>query len=211
MAEQPGWSLPPRLLSQSPRFVWRVHSSNYRATLFNPGTVGSARFSPLVSSAAAPVPTLYLASTIEAALMESVFREVPTPPGEYILDLARLADAKLVVSRLRIARRLRLVDLTSKGLKRLGLTRSQMIDTTVLEYSRTRAFSENLHHTTEAQGLSWTSKQDDEARAFLLFGDRVPASALEVVDDGLPLTEEPQLQRVIQLALRIGITRIYQG
>lgn len=30
----------------------------------------------------------------------------------------------------------------------------------------------------EVQGLSWVSRQDDSARAFVRFGDRVPARAL---------------------------------
>ena len=143
--------------------------------------------------------------------MESVFREVPTPPGEYILDLGRLRDAQLVVSCLRIDRRLRLVDLSTKGLKRLGLTRAEIVDTSVLEYAHTRAFSERIHQTTKAQGLVWTSKQDDGAKAYLLYGDRMPASTLRVVEDRVSLLEERHLASLIRLATRIGVTRVYAG
>jgi hypothetical protein len=143
--------------------------------------------------------------------MESVYREVPTPPGEYILDLGRLRDAQLVVSCLRIDRRLRLVDLSTKGLKRLGLTRGDVVDTAVLEYTRTRTLSEHLHQTTKAQGLVWTSKQDDGVKAYLLYGDRISVSALRVIEDRLALLEEPHLTSLISLATRIGVTRVYGG
>jgi RES domain len=203
--------LAPSLLLQTPRLVWRVHAARYGAAVFHPGGHGNARFSPIVSRSGIHVPTLYLASTLEGALMESVFREVPTPPGEYILDLGRLRDAQLVVSCLRIDRRLRLVDLSTKGLKRLGLTRREVVDTSVLEYANTRAFSERMHQTTQAQGLVWTSKQDDGAKAYLLFGDRISAIALRVVEDRASLLEEPHLTSLITLATRIGVTRVYSG
>jgi hypothetical protein len=206
-----GRRLAPPLLLQAPRLVWRVHAARFSAAEFHPGGRGSARFSPIESSKGTPVPTLYLASTLDGALMESVFREVPTPPGEYILDLDRLRDAQMVASCLRVDRRLRLVDLSTKGLKRLGLTRARIVDTSVLEYARTRAFSARLHHTTKAQGLVWTSKQDDNAKAYLLYGDRIPASALRIVEDRVSLLEEPQLTSLISLATRIGVTRVYSG
>lgn len=202
--------LPPSIVTQAPRLLWRVHSARQRAAQFYPGGQGGARFSPIKTADGRPVPTLYLASTLDGALMESVFRDVPAPPDDYILDLQRLVDAQLVASCVRVTRRLRLVDLTSKGLKRLGFTRNQIIDTSVLEYARTRALAEHLHHTTTAQGLCWTSKQDDAARAFLLFGDRLPSATFEVIEDGVPLLEAPQRQTVMRLAVRIGITRIYQ-
>jgi hypothetical protein len=53
--------------------------------------------------------------------METVFHDVPTPPGGYILDIEDLREQDLVVSRVRPKRRLQAVDLSTKGLKRLGL------------------------------------------------------------------------------------------
>jgi hypothetical protein len=67
----------------------------------------------------------------------------------------------------------------------MGLTRSQIIDTSVVDYPRTRAY--------------------------LLFGDRMPSGILGVVEDRVALPDEPQLTGLLNLAQRIGITRVYQS
>ena len=74
-------------------------------------------------------------------MMETVFHDVPTPPGGYILDIDALREQHLVVSRIRPKRRLQAVDLSVKGLKRLGLHRTDLIDTPVTAYPRTREWA----------------------------------------------------------------------
>jgi len=54
---------------------------------------------------------------------------LPTPPGQYTLDIERLREQNLVTSRIRPKRRLQAVDLSTKGLNRLGLHRTNLIDT----------------------------------------------------------------------------------
>ena len=155
------------------------------------------------------IPTLYGASTLDGALMESVFREVPTPPADYILNLETIRDEQLVVSRIRPRRTLKLVDLSTKGLKRLGLTRSALIDTPVAMYPKTRKLAEQLYAGAAAQGLAWTSRQDDEAAAVMLFGDRIDEDAFKVELDREPLWEALHLDAVVALATRIGIEKVY--
>ena len=143
----------PKLVSFGVGALWRVHPASYRAAEFNPGKSGNARFSPIRRPDGAIIPVLYGASTLAGAIMETVFHDVPTPPGGYILDIERLREQDLVVSRVRPKRRLQAVDLSTKGLKRLGLHRTDLVDTPVTAYPLTRDWAEWLHGATRAAGL----------------------------------------------------------
>jgi hypothetical protein len=141
--------------------------------------------------------------------METVFHEVPAPPGDYILDIDALRDQNLVVSRIRPKNKLRVVDLSTKGLKRLGLQRTDLIDTPFTAYPLTREWAAWLHDQTAASGLLWTSRQDDGARAAALFGDRVPESAFTIEIDRRPLCEDEHLDAMLELAEHVGIDRFF--
>jgi RES domain len=199
----------PHVIARKPLSIWRIHSAKYRAAEFHPGGTGNARFSPIYRVNGSSIPTLYGASTFDGALMESVFRAVPTPPAHYILDFATLRDEQLVVSRIRPRGTLKLIDLSTKGLKRLGLTRADLIDTPLTSYPETRKHAEQFHAGTAALGLAWTSRQDDEAAAVMLFGDRVGEDAFKVELDREPLWLAPHIDAVVELAERIGIDEIH--
>ena len=65
-------------------------------------------------------------------------------------------------------------------LRKLGITRKQLIDTEKDRYPVTRKWAEALYcQYADAQGLSWVSRQDDSARAVMLFGDRIPGGVLK--------------------------------
>jgi RES domain-containing protein len=199
----------PKLLALGVGSLWRVHPASYRATEFNSSNSGDARFSPIRRPDGTIIPVLYAASTLAGAMMETVFHDVPTPPGGYILDIERLREQNLVVSRVRPKRRLQAVDLSTKGLKRLGLNRTDLIDTPVTAYPPARGWAEWLHGATHATGLLWTSRQDDAARAVALFGDRLWESAFKIEVDREPLCEGEYLDALLQLAEHIGIERLF--
>lgn len=143
--------------------------------------------------------------------METVFHDVPTPPADYILDLVRLKEEDLVVSVIAPKRALMLIDLSTKGLQRLGLTRSKLIDTPVKTYPATRAWALWLHQRTrEAQGLLWTSRRDDDAKAVVLFGDRIREQAFQVKTDRESLVGERR-DELLRLAEHIGIDMVVGG
>ena len=91
----------PMLVKFPPANLWRVHGGQYAPQQFHPGAAGNARFSPLSTARGKAIPTLYAATSVAAAFMETVFHDVPTPPGDYILDLSKLDDEALCVSTLR--------------------------------------------------------------------------------------------------------------
>ena len=186
----------------------RVHQEQYRADQFNPGVRGNARFSPIQDDQGQPIPTLYGGTTMDCALMETVFHDVPHTAGFKTFDKSKLSGQ--VHSTVEVVQPVKVVDLASVPLRKLGITRKQLIDTEKDQYPATRKWAEALHRQyPDAQGLSWVSRQDDSARAVVLFGDRIPGSALKpqgvsrsLVDDG------NAYDAVLDLADRIGVALI---
>ena len=184
----------------------RVHLEDYGATAFNPGVHGNARFSPICNAEGQPIPTLYAGVSLACALMETVFHDVPHVPGFKSLDRARFI--RQVHSTLTLRQPLQLVDLASIPLRRLGISRRQLIDTEKDTYPATRRWAEAIHtQCPSAQGLSWISRQDDSARALVLFGDRIEAGALVQSGASSPLLDEAGTccDVVLDLAERLGV------
>lgn len=105
----------------------RVHQDQYRADQFNPGTRGNARFSPIQNDQGQPIPTLYAGTTMDCALMETVFHDMSHTAGFKTFDKGKLAGQ--VHSTVEVAQPLKVVDLASVPLRKLGVTRKQLIDT----------------------------------------------------------------------------------
>ncbi len=139
------------------------------------------------------------------ALMETVFHNVPYKPGFKFLSLSIL-DGQ-VNSTLTLKRSLHLIDLSTIALHKLGIKRTQMIDTTEAHYPRTRRWAQAFYEQfPKAQGLRWTSRQDDHAHAVLLFGNRIKPSDLSVGPDPMPLILDGEaILPVLDLAVRLGV------
>lgn len=201
---------PPATLTDLPKgqVLHRVHQEQYHVDQFNPGVRGNARFSPILDDQGQPIPTLYGGTTMECALMETVFHDVPHTAGFKTFDKSKLSGQ--VYSTVEVVQPVKVVDLANVPLRKLGVTRKQLIDTEKDQYPATRKWAEALHRQyPDAQGLSWVSRQDDSARAVMLFGDRIPGSALKpqgvsrsLVDDG------NTYDAVLNLADRIGVAII---
>lgn len=114
----------------------RVHQDRYQPDQFNPGVHGNARFSPIQDDQGRAVPTLYGGTTVECALMEAVFHDVPHTAGFKSFDKGKLAGQ--VHSAVQVSQPLHLVDLSSVPLRKLGVTRKQLIDTEKDQYPATR-------------------------------------------------------------------------
>ncbi|WP_349745063.1 RES family NAD+ phosphorylase [Roseateles cavernae] len=183
----------------------RVHQSKYRADQFNPGKQGNARFSPIQDEKGKAIPTLYAGTTLPCALMETVFHDVPHTAGFKSIDKAKLEGQ--VHSAVVVKVPVQLVDLSSVPLRKLGVTRKQLIDTEKDQYPGTRTWAVAFHgQCPDAQGLSWVSRQDDSARAVMLFGDRIPAGALNAEGASRGLTGDAETyDAVLDLADRIGV------
>jgi len=159
----------------SGRTMHRVHDAAYAANLFNPSPAGNARFSPIRDEAGLVIPTLYAATTPRGALMETIFHDVPYKSGFKRVSTSRMADK--LHSMLTFQVDFRLIDLSRVALRKLGVAPSHLIDTTKAHYPETRRWAQALYaQYPKAQGLHWTSRQDDRSQAVVLFGTRVQPS-----------------------------------
>lgn len=175
--------------------MYRVHDAVYAVDSFNPSKLGNARFSPIRDSAGDVIPTLYAATTPQGALMETVFHDVPYKPGFKRVSVSRL-EGKLS-STLVFLSDFELIDLGKIGLRRLGVHPHSLIDTTKAHYPETRKWAESLYAAyPQAQGLIWPSRQDDRARAVVLFGTRVGAPELRPAGISIPLMENGVVHEV---------------
>ncbi|MEL7896515.1 MULTISPECIES: RES family NAD+ phosphorylase [Vreelandella] len=188
--------------------IQRIHLNKYGSSQFNGDDRGNARFSPIYDANGSIIPTMYAGITKECAMMETIYHDVPFAPGLKTLDKSRLRDKNL--STLQVQTDLLLVDLSSVGLRKLGLQKSQLIETEKDRYPDTRQWAEAIHKQTgeEVKGLSWISKQDDSARAYLFFGDRVSSVTFTCTGSHDLTKHEPTYESALALADLIGVNII---
>lgn len=100
-----------------------------------------------------------------------------------------------------------LADLSSTALRSHGLRRSDLIDTEKDQYPGTRKWAEAIHEQCPAiEGLRWVSRQDDRARAVVLFGDRISARDLALASVTRSILNDIELfSDLMILADRIGV------
>jgi hypothetical protein len=185
--------------------IHRIHPQIYGAIQFNPGSKGNARFSPIKNAKGLSIPTLYGGTTFDCAAMETIFHDVPFAKGLKTYDTRKLAG--FVYSQAMPAGDLLLADLSNTALRKLGVTRRQLIDTEKDRYPQTRAWAEAFHaRCPDIMGLCWVSRQDDRARALVLFGDRLPSGTLvpEAASRGIT-TDVGVFSSVVELADRVGL------
>lgn len=188
------------------REIVRVHPASHGARAFN-RSARPARFRP-VRSGGHIVGSLYGAEGPWAALSETALRDVPVAGPRRALPLASVSG--LVISRLRPRRDLALIELHGFGLRRLGLLRSEVIDTTAGGYPATAALAQRLfERAPNADGLVWMSRHLDSQRALMLFSGRVSGRDLAPLGPGLPLGFGRGLVALAEAAEAAGITLLF--
>lgn len=186
----------------------RIHDAAYPGNGFNPSRGGNARFSPIIDSEGKIIPTLYAGTTLDCALMETVFHDVPFAVGFKPLSMKKIVGKVHTVFRAKFD--FKLIDLGTIALRRLGVDRAHLIDTTKRHYPETRKWAEHLYvQYGDVQGLRWTSRQDDNARAVMLFGTRVKSADLVVAEPSAQLVAgDLASEPVVDLAIRLGVTLV---
>jgi hypothetical protein len=183
----------------------RCHDTRFGATEFN-RTPSPGRFRP-VRSKGRTVGTVYGAEDDAGSIAESVFRPVPVRTAVRQVGRARLVP--IMISTLASSRTLRLASLHGNGLRRVGATRAQLIDSEADQYPALAAWGQALHDCpAKPDGIVWRSRHYDDSYAFMLFGDRVRRKELHVVEPPLPLAVGVGLERVMELAEQADITII---
>lgn len=149
----------------------RTHARTFGPAQFNPCLGQPSRFAPFTDPSGACVPTLYAATTQEAAAFESIFHDI-APAARYKTVRLDTIVAR-AVSTIVPTRDLRLINLFAPDLKAWGLERANLIDTPKSTYLQTALWAAALHAAfPDIDGLIWTSRQCDPDRCVVLFGDR---------------------------------------
>ena len=183
----------------------RVHDRTRGGARFNPCHGAPTRFAPICDAEGDCVPSLYGADTLEAAIYETIFHDVPT-------TARRKTVPKTVVqsrthSRLKVLRDLQLVSLRAPDLRRWRVSRNALIATSPSSYKDTARWAAAIHHQfREAEGLLWTSNQCDPDTAFLFFGDRTAPEDFDVVETRDGMADVSFLSDVRMAGQRSGIS-----
>jgi hypothetical protein len=152
--------------------MYRVHSVHREGDEFNPGSGSPTRFAFFGDPV---VPVLYAADTEAAALSESLLHDVPFGGGELQPSAYRNRRMSRVVSQ----RELKLAAFLGSGLRRLGVTASQLTATDATEYARTVLWAEAAWRA-GLDGIAYMSRLCNADRAYVLFGNRVRPGELTV-------------------------------
>lgn len=160
--------------------LFRVHPKKYQADQYNPSAVGNARFSPIKDTGGAVIPTIYAAETLAAALMETVFHDVPSAPGLKSVDESLKLDPNTHCELL-TSQDMRLAVLHGAALRALGIKEGELIHSAAADYVETQKWAMAIHaQHPDVQGLVWISKQCSPDKAYIFFGDRCPKPTFTV-------------------------------
>lgn len=155
---------------------YRVHSNRFRPNEFNPGPTGAGRFHFFGKPA---VPVLYLAETREAALAETLLRNIPIDAP---YPLRRSAYENSVMVGMRVLRSLRMAEFFGLGLRKMGVEAAQLTASPGASYPQTRHWARAAYDG-GFDGIAWMSRRDNSAKSFMLFGGRVREEDLEIVPE----------------------------
>ena len=158
----------------------RVHSRQLAGNEFNPCKGGPTRFAPIRDDHGRCIPSLYAGGTLEAAIYETVFHDIPVTSGN-AATVPRGAVESREHSTLLPRRPLRLASLRAPDLRKWRIRRESLIGDLPDQYARTVLWAKAIHDQYDLDGLIWTSRQCDPAAAVLLFGDRVEDGDLEII------------------------------
>lgn len=169
--------------------MWRCYDGNDGWPTANAGH-GDTRFAPFDDAAGRRVPTMYVAASDVAALLETALHHVDhTVPCQVVnsdMLLGRL------LAQLATPVELRLADLRDSELPRLGFDRQQVVSSPAEHYPCTRRLAKQVHGALvqgqPVDGVLWQSRQAElasrtaagpglvsaSATVAVLFCDRVP-------------------------------------
>jgi RES domain len=193
----------------------------YQPNSFNPNigknwtiATDGARFNPFPDLAGVNVPTIYAATTYEAAALESVFHQVPhieTP------EIMRSQVETWEYFELRTLRDLRVVRLTNPQLRQLkvsgrteSLREDELIHSPASQYPATRTWAKFLHDRIPGlDGLAWRPRLAGQGEAYVFFGDRCGSSDFEIIGTPTPLAGPTEYGKIKAVADNANVTIKY--
>jgi hypothetical protein len=207
----PGPALDPLIeIWPAGKIIHVIHDVSYSPESFNPGIDGAGvlcnptRFAPVCARSGTVVPYLYGGSSLECAMFETIFHNVPIDAADKFVDLD--AFAMCGYGQIAPQRELQLLDLTTDGLHRLKISKAELIDSAPIDYLSTALWAQAIHRQFPCiDGLLWMSRQRDRDQAVMLFGDRVGSALTGKSIGGALKANDSFRQKILTLSLRVGI------
>jgi len=187
--------------------IHRIHLSRFDGDAFNPCQGNPTRFAPIYDPSGDCIPTMYAADSLECAVFETIFHNVPAAATLKVVRLGEvlIRSHSVVESR----RPLRLGTLFGPDLKALGVAREQITQSLSAHYATTASWAAAFHdQAAELDGLVWTSNQCDPERAVLLFGDRLKSADLRILSRRDARTDMALVGEIRTFGARAGITLV---
>lgn len=156
---------------------YRVYDGRDGFAQPNPG-FGDTRFAPFDDARTRDrVPTMYLAESLSAALLETALHDVAEQQPRIVSESVLLGRFH---ARLTPPAPLLLTDLRDPELRRLGLSRRNLAASSAEHYACTRRVAKAIHASPHRPaGIIWHSRQAElnslpPAEVIVVFADRVP-------------------------------------
>lgn len=142
--------------------------------------------------------------------METLFHDLPEHTDGVAYDMGNLQGLAHSVIAPKVD--LNLVDLNPKTMKKMGVNRAQLLDSTADQYIYTQEYASAIHAAhPAAHGLKWSSKQHGDS-ALMLFGDRIKGDQLDVIVESEVIIDSDTVLEVIdEEADQLGIVLINDG
>jgi hypothetical protein len=157
--------------------LYRVHDVAYPADSFNPGYAPAwpdYRFSFFGDP---PVPALYAADTVIAALSETLLRDVPYEGGSILLEQVEQRALSAVTT----VRELRMLQMHGDGFRRHRVAPQDITLTSPRDYPKTVLWGQAAYDA-GLDGIVWMSRHHNTSRAYVFFdrpGQPIPLTAQE--------------------------------
>lgn len=184
--------------------IHRVHLSVFDGDSFNPCDGGQTRFAPIADAKGKCVPSLYAGSTVESAIFETIFHDIPVKAE--LKTVPKIMVTERSHSELKLTRGFELVMLHAADLSKWKIRRQNLIGSSPKLYGKTAEWATAIHHQfLNADGLVWTSNLCDPAVAYLFFGDRVQSEDFEITQTRPGKTDKTFLRDVRKAGQRADI------
>jgi hypothetical protein len=178
--------------------LFRVHQTRFLSEAFNPMPThryyGGGRFD---STDDDRYPYMYAGQTVEVAITETLLRDLPIDDtGMRLLPMAKVRGRR--ISAITTAVDLSLVSLRSAADLGAVAQDTWLTMCDPRDYAQSRHWAHWIRgHETSAAGYAWRSRRDPTDDAYVLFGDRCPAGALQpIAHPDVPLGDEAEFDSV---------------
>lgn len=160
------------------KILWRIHRSRFHSTEFNQQPVTNPYAGGRFDSVAGDYSYLYAGDSVHGAVVETLLRDIPLANAGEPRVLPGVALKGRLLSRVVVARPIKLVSLHGPGLSMIGQD-GWLTNCDAMDYVFTRTWAQAIRGwVPNAAGFAWRSRLDDSRLSYVFFGDVLTADSL---------------------------------